>query len=474
MPGVPTILIVYLIGFGVPALDLTGLPSSATTLGGTALAPPGSAPRVGELTFGGQMLRRVGQGRRALAGLAACTLACLVQTSAVRAQTVTWSPGSWSWFGDPRAVHLGGPSGETIVGWIDWTGAVTVGAYNPQFGLLSDQVVGHAYHDDHSDPSILVEPDARVTVFWSAHNGAQMNYRTTIRPDDISAWTPVAQLRQDIAGPDGFTYPNPVLLPAENDETYLFWRGADWSTDFARRTSAGVWGPAHVAVRAAGQRPYLKVADNGTDTIALAFTNGHSRNTLTSVYYAAYRNGSLWTADGRWIARMGDPPIAPQRAQLVYDANATHVSAWVWDIAFGRRQRPVIVYATFPKRTDAIYWYAVFNGSRWVSHRMTDGGGSISPGTIEYEYSGGMALDHSNPSTVYLSIQVHGGWEIQRWVTVDGGIHWTHDTIIGADGTENVRPVVPRGYHGGPMGLLWLRGAYDTYTTYRTSIAFLQ
>jgi polar amino acid transport system permease protein len=36
--GVPTILVVYLVGFGVPALDLSGLPTSAVTLGGIALA----------------------------------------------------------------------------------------------------------------------------------------------------------------------------------------------------------------------------------------------------------------------------------------------------------------------------------------------------------------------------------------------------------------------------------------------------
>ena len=44
--------------------------------------------------------------------------------------------------------------------------------------------------------------------------------------------------------------------------------------------------------------------------------------------------------------------------------------------------------------------------------------------------------------------------------------------MVPADGTENVRPVVPRGYTGGPMGLLWLRGVYGTYTDYRTSVAF--
>ena len=36
--GVPTILVVYLIGFGIPALELSGLPSDPVVLGGLALA----------------------------------------------------------------------------------------------------------------------------------------------------------------------------------------------------------------------------------------------------------------------------------------------------------------------------------------------------------------------------------------------------------------------------------------------------
>ena len=36
--GIPTLLLVYLIGFGVPALELTGVPSDAVILGGAALA----------------------------------------------------------------------------------------------------------------------------------------------------------------------------------------------------------------------------------------------------------------------------------------------------------------------------------------------------------------------------------------------------------------------------------------------------
>jgi polar amino acid transport system permease protein len=38
MRGIPTILLVYLVGFGIPALELTGLPSDPVLLGGAALA----------------------------------------------------------------------------------------------------------------------------------------------------------------------------------------------------------------------------------------------------------------------------------------------------------------------------------------------------------------------------------------------------------------------------------------------------
>ena len=36
--GIPVILLVYLVGFGIPALDLSGLPTEPVVLGGIALA----------------------------------------------------------------------------------------------------------------------------------------------------------------------------------------------------------------------------------------------------------------------------------------------------------------------------------------------------------------------------------------------------------------------------------------------------
>ena len=236
----------------------------------------------------------------------------------------------------------------------------------------------------------------------------------------------------------------------------------------------GRWSAAHELFKVPAQRPYVKVDSNGRDEIALAWTNGHPRNALSSIYYADYHSGSLWTAAGRWIARIASGPIVLGRADLVYDAHVSHVPAWVWDVALDRRGQPVIVYATFPSERHHEYWYADWTGTRWVSHFLTSGRGTISPGGMEHQYSGGIELDHSDPSIVYLSRQVSGGFEIERWATADRGIRWRHTIVVPAGGSDKVRPVVPRGWDHGPMSLLWLHGAYGSYSQYRTSIDYLR
>jgi hypothetical protein len=310
-------------------------------------------------------------------------------------------------------------------------------------------------------------------VFWSGHNGSEMHYRSTLRPEDISVWGPTRTVESRRFGGRGFTYPNPVSLSAEHNRLYLFWRGEDWSQDFATRSLHGRWSQSRRLIADPGERPYVKVDSNGRNAIALAFTDGHPRETKTSIYYVAYRHGALWTAAGRRLASLAQAPIVPRRAQLVYDARATHVSAWVWDVALGRDGHPVIVYATFPSPTNHAYWYARWDGRRWVSHFLTFAGGSISPGTIEQQYSGGITLDHAHPSTLFLSRRVAGQFEIERWKTPSTGYSWQHSTVV-RNRTDNVRPVVPRGWTGGPAGLLWLRGHYGSYTTYQTSVAYVR
>jgi polar amino acid transport system permease protein len=64
--GIPTILVVYLVGFGVPALNLSGLPTGAYTLGGIALTLSYSA-YVSEVFRSGIRSIHPSQGSAALA-----------------------------------------------------------------------------------------------------------------------------------------------------------------------------------------------------------------------------------------------------------------------------------------------------------------------------------------------------------------------------------------------------------------------
>ncbi len=336
---------------------------------------------------------------------------------------VTFGGGAWCWFQDPRVVQVGGPLGRTYAGWIARNGDITVGSFDPLLGRTRTHVVGHWIHDDHASPVLLVEPSHRLTVFWAVHNGRSVRYRTTVRPLDIRSWGPVGQLGRNPPRSLGITYPNPVMVPVERDRLYMFWRGPDWGTDYLTRTGGRWSNPRELILPDPGQRPYLKVAGNGYDRVALAYNDAHPGETSSDVYFMEYRHGSLWTAGGRWIRRIDSGPATPSQGELVYDGRATGIPSWVWDVSFDSHQRPVIVYATFPSVHNHEYWYARFDGRRWVSHMLTFAGGSISPTTSEVYYSGGIALDHSDPSTVYLSRKVGRWFRLERWITRDAGPH---------------------------------------------------
>jgi hypothetical protein len=88
-------------------------------------------------------------------------------------------------------------------------------------------------------------------------------------------------------------------------------------------------------------------------------------------------------------------------------------------------------------------------------------------------YSGGITLNHADPSVVYISRQVNKTFEIEKWVTGDQGKSWSTTAITTNSPSDNVRPVVPRGYEGKDDYLLWMRGDYVHYTNYHTGIWLL-
>jgi hypothetical protein len=62
-----------------------------------------------------------------------------------------------------------------------------------------------------------------------------------------------------------------VQLSAEGDRVYLFWRGGNFNLSSSTLDSgSSTWSPARTLILNPSERPYVKYAGNGVDTIAMA------------------------------------------------------------------------------------------------------------------------------------------------------------------------------------------------------------
>ena len=136
----------------------------------------------------------------------------------------------------------------------------------------------------------------------------------------------------------------------------------------------------------------------------------------------------------------------------------------------GRDGRPVVLYAIFPSATDHRYFYARWNGLSWVSHEITPSGPTIEKVKGDQYYAGGLILDSRDPSVVYLSRQVFGVYQLERWETPDGGATWNVEPITSSE-AGNYRPVSVRGpSFGSEHDLFWMHGRYSTWLDFGTAI----
>jgi hypothetical protein len=401
--------------------------------------------------------------------LATLVAALLAHAPAAQAIGGSFAPdAAWCWFQDPRAVYHDGAHRRTYAGYVTAAGDVAVASYDHDTHELRRAVVARAFQrDDHASPALQVQADGRLTVFWSAHRGRQLYLRATSRPEDVSDWGDTRTIGTNAPGYSTYTYANPVRAGGRQ---LVFWRAETGSSAagqaaFSSSADGGQsWSSGRVLIHNSGQRPYVKY-DGDRDTVHVAYSEGHPNAGQTGVRYAAFRDGRLYRADG---TALGAAPLEAADGERVYGGAAR---AWIWDVAADSEGRPVIVYATFPGANDHRYRYARWNGTRWIDVELTPAGGSFPSSGRELQYSGGIALDHSDPSTVYVSRPVGGVFEIERWRTSDRGRRWTHTPVTTGSAQNNVRPVVPR---GAPADLaapvLWMSGPYPSYTGFATEL----
>lgn len=394
--------------------------------------------------------------------------------------------GGWCWFSDPRAVSR---DGKTYTGWVTEDGSIQAAEINHDSGKVNIVTLHEKYErDDHDNPAFLFLPDGRLMAFYSRHIGGKnpgIQSRITRSAGNINEWEPevTLPLRDENDRRGGITYCNPFMLSDENNAIYLFWRGMSYKPTMAKSLDGGkTWSAAQPVFSRAGlpegNRPYAKYASNGKDRIHFLFTDGHPRNEPSnSVYYVCYRAGAFYKADGTRICGVNELPIRPEQADCVYDGTKGGARAWIWSLAFDRKNRPVIAYTRHPSETDHRYHYARWNGMAWADHEICAAGRwfpQTPAGKSEREphYSSGLALDPANPSVVYLTRPVNGVRELEKWTTPNGGKTWRSEAITSGSKHDNIRPVVVMNHAKDGPTVLWqnLSGHYVHYTDYRCSI----
>jgi rhamnogalacturonyl hydrolase YesR len=390
--------------------------------------------------------------------------------------------GGWCWFSDPRAVSRGG---KTYTGWVTEDGSIQAAEVEHASGKVTTVTLHEKYErDDHDNPSFLFRADGNLMAFYSKHCGPEMNVRVT-SPADFGNWGPetVLDISPKPRQRKNITYSNPVMLSEDGNTIHLFWRGDEWKPMHSKSTDGGkTWSPGRNIVSRQGagdnNRPYMKITSNGWNEIHIVFTDGHPRDEEhNSIYYACYRDGVFYKADGTRIAGEEELPFAPEKADLVYDARPTGERAWVHDVAYDKENHPVIAYARYPSETDHRYHYARWNGGAWTDTELCAAGGwfpQTPSGKTEREphYSGGLALDPADPGIVYLSRPVGGVREIEKWTSADLGKTWKSEPVTSGSQHDNIRPCVVRNAAPDGPSLLWmnLSGHYIHYTDFRCSI----
>jgi hypothetical protein len=395
----------------------------------------------------------------------------------------------WCWFSDPRAIYYKGKKEAIYYGFINSKGDVRVKSID----LKTREEITHTLHaslqiDDHNVPTFLFLPDGKILTFYNHHNG-DIFMRRSKNAEDISEWDKeVVILKQDSVS--RYCYTNPIMLSGENNRIYLFGRNivrnkegayldtriyGIYSDDYGEIWSEEV----NLLYNDGRNNPqYVKYTSNNKSRIDFLFTNGHPKlGSDISVHHIYYQEGYFRQTNGEKIGTFENLPISIKETDKIYDANTTGVRAWVWDIALDKNDNPVVTYAQYPDEHNHEYYYAKWDGSKWIDKKIVNSGSYITiikPGKKirEAHYSGGIVLDHNDPNNIYLSRTINNKFEIVKCEVSQGGNLKMHN-ITSNSHFDNIRPYIVDSNPSGTPVLLWMVGSYYHYTDYNTNLKIL-
>ncbi len=390
--------------------------------------------------------------------------------------------GAWCWFADPRALHHQNEAGtinSSYIGYIDVHGNIKASQINFLTGKTHEVLIRSYFQpDDHNNPTFLILPDERVMIFYSRHTDeACFYYRISQKPGDITTLGPEIRL----ATSHNTTYPSPFILSDDPTGIYLAWRGINWHPTIARLTMPDAndqvqftWGP-HQMVQSTAARPYAKYTSNGKDKIFMTYTTGHPDNENPNyVYFNAIdvKTKQLQDIKGKTLSTIGSAIHNVSATSSYFSANPDAVVEnssyrnWVWQTTIDAQGRPVVAIVRISAdKSSHHYYYARWTGSAWQRTFVADGGGKFHQTSgLELCYSGGMAIDDTDPSILYCSQPVAGlygtKYEIVKYQMDAAGNVASSEAITRNSRLNNSRPYIVQNAGTSPLKLSWMNGNY--------------
>ena len=405
--------------------------------------------------------------------------------------TVFMREGGWCWYQDPRAILH---NGQVIIGAVQGNGSgdARIGVYD----LVHDKPLGSFVahdnfdRDDHNSPVFYPRPDGSVLTMYARHGREKTHYYRISDPSDYLRWGDERRIEYDgflVAPRDRVTYMNLFPLSAER-KLYCFFRGLEFNPCVVSSPDHGEsWEDAKHFIRSEVEgrhRPYVRYAGNGVDRVHITFTDAHPRNYGNNIYYALFKGGKFYKADGTLIKDLDrGGPLRPSEADLVFRGSEEAVtgkhgasaprSAWTSSIAFDDGGHPHLGYSYYLSNDDHRYRIASWDGRQWIDREVAFAGSCLYE--AESSYTGLIALDPVDPSFVVISTDVHPTsgkgvgetHEIYR-AKIDlrddrNSIRWK--AVTKKSPCRNIRPIILR--EGPQRVVLWNRGQFNTYTNYQ-------
>jgi hypothetical protein len=415
--------------------------------------------------------------------------------------------GAWSWFEDERAI-VDATNGKLLVSSVANANGTGGSARNGDVDLstldlttmtASTFVLHTALQaDDHNSAALITRPDGKYLAMYGMHvaggeAGQQSYYRIATNPGDSSSWGATQSFDNNAS----MTYSNLNYLPNDNGgagRMYNFVRSNGFDPNILISSNQGTtwsYGGRLFTEGGGSDRPYVRYFNSG-GRIHLITTERHPRDFDNSIYYGYVQDGQLFNANSSVVdSNLFDATaVAPAALTPVFQTGtvvdgAAMRRAWTVDVATEAGGNPVVVFQARANGsdTDHRFFYGRWNGSQWQVNQMGYAGSYLY--AAENDYTGLISIDPDDPSTVYLSSEVHPAtksqligadglrhYEIFKGQTSDDGATWNWTPITFNSTMHNIRPVVPK-WNAENTALLWLRGDYSTYTNYNMDVVAL-